>query len=154
MRSAVVASALVFFACASHRGAQAPVALPEVTIVQTAGVAEAARNGTGPIVVRYGIRVANKANVPVTLERVELQSVGDGAYVLPSTEKPFNVTISPDGHEDIAISAGAFVTQNTIAGANGPVTLRMILHYDSPAGAFRQVLVRQVNDRLTGRIPQ
>ena len=157
MRNAVAVSfllaAVALTACA-HRAATAPVALPEVTIVQTSGVGLAARNVTGPISVRYAVRIKNVAAQPITLKRIQAQSVGAGAYMLPSTSKPFNVTIAPESHQDVELWASALIEDPTITGANGPVTLRLILYLDSPLGPFENVVVQQVNDRLTGDIPQ
>jgi hypothetical protein len=153
MRKALAVSFLLVAACA-HQGAKAPVALPEITIVQTSGVAFAARDVTGPIPVRFAVRVRNVAAQPVTLQRIQAQSVGTGAYTLQTTSRPFNVTIPAASSQDVEFWANAVVERTTIVGANGPVTLRLILHFDSPVGAFEDVLVTQVNDRLTGEIPQ
>ena len=69
------------------------------------------------------------------------------------TIKPFETAIAAASHEDVELSAGAFVESNSVVGANGPVTLRLILFFDSPKGPFQHVVVQQVNDRLTGEIP-
>jgi hypothetical protein len=156
MRKAAVVSLLLVAAgstACAHR-ATAPMALPEVTIVQTSGVGLAARHVTGPIAVRYAVRIRNVAAQPITLKRIQAQSVGAGAYTLASTSKPFNVTIAPESHQDVELWASAFIEDATITGANGPVTLRLILYLDSPLGPFENVVVQQVNDRLTGEIPQ
>jgi hypothetical protein len=153
MRKAVIGFSVLLVAACASRGAKAPVALPEVTIVQTGGVANAARSVTGPIPVRYAIRVANQAKETVTLKRIEMSSMGAGAYTLPSTSRPFDVAIPPDGYKDVEVFASAVVEQATIVGANGPVTLRLILHYNSAHGQFQDVVVQQVNDKLTGEIP-
>jgi hypothetical protein len=152
MRKAIVVSLLFFAAACAHRTATAPMALPEVTIVQTSGVGLAAHNVTGPISVRYAVRVQNAASQPITLKRIQAQSLGAGAYTLGSTSKPFNVTIAPESHQDVELWASAIIDQATINGANGPVTLRLILFFDSPLGPFQDVVVQQVNDRLTGEI--
>jgi len=153
MRNVVALTTLLFVACASQRVAQAPVTLPEVIIVQTAGVAAAARHITGPIAVRYAIRVSNKATETITLTRIQVQSVGSGAYTLRDTAKPFAKVIAPGSHEDVELSAGAFVESSSVVGANGPVTLRLMLFFDSAKGPFHRMIVQQVNDNLTGEIP-
>jgi len=154
MRKAVIAVLFLSLACASHRGANAPVTMPEVTLVQTGGVASAARNIAGPIPVRYAIRVVNKASEPITLMRIDMQSIGTGAYTLTSTSRPFKTAITPESYQDVEIATTAIVENPTILGANGPVTIRVILQFDSPLGKFQDVVVQQVNDKLTGEIPQ
>ncbi|HKR66280.1 MAG TPA: hypothetical protein VJZ00_21305 [Thermoanaerobaculia bacterium] len=148
----VVAVSFLFLAACAHHGAKAPVTLPEVTVVQTSGVSIAARDVTGPIPVRYAVRVRNQADQPITLKRIQAQSIGAGAYTLPSTSRPFNAVIEPAGQQDVQFWASAVVEYNTITGANGPVTLRLILNFDSPLGSFQDVVVQEVNDRFTGEI--
>jgi hypothetical protein len=154
-KSLIAAAVLVLAACASsnNSGAKAPVPLPEVTIVQTGGVANAARNMTGPIPVKYAVRVANKASEPITLKRIALSTVGAGAYTLANASRPFNVSIAPDSHEDVEIQANAVVENSTILGANGPVTMRLILYFDSAKGQFQDIVVQEVNTSLTGEMP-
>jgi len=152
MRNAIGLCVLFLAACAS-RGSKAPVALPEITIVQTGGVANAARHVTGPIPVRYAVRVQNRAKEQITLKNIQLQSLGDGAYRIGPVSRPFNAAIAPETYEDVEIWANAIVDFSTITGANGPVTLQVILQFDSPLGKFQNVVVQQVNDNLTGEIP-
>ena len=123
-------------------------------IVQTAGVASAARDVTGPIPVRYAVRVRNQAKVPIKLKTIQVQSVGAGAYTIQTASRPFDVNIAPEAYQDVEFWASAVVQYNTIVGANGPVTLRLILTFDSELGSFQDVVIQQVNDRLTGEIPQ
>jgi hypothetical protein len=153
MRKAVVGFSVLLLAACASRGSKAPVTLPEVTIVQTGGVPSVARGITGPIPVRYAIRVQNQAKETITLKRIELSSVGAGAYTLSNASRPFDESIAPGAYKDVEIVANAVVQQQTILGANGPVTMRLILHFDSPLGGFQDVVVQQVNDKLTGEIP-
>jgi hypothetical protein len=154
MRKTLVFSLLLFAACASRRAVS--VTRPEVDIVQTSAIPVAARHVTGAIPVRYVVRVANRAGEPITLKQIQAQSVGAGAYTLQSSSTPFDVTIAPEKFQEVEFWANAFIEQATIAGANGPVTLRLVLHFDSSSGVFEEIVVRQVNERtgVTGQGPR
>jgi len=143
MRKAV-ALALLFAACASN--SKAPVTRPEVRIAQISGVPVAARHVTGPIPVQYAVRVTNRASEPITLKRIDVSSMADGAYTVRASSTPFNVTIAPEKHGEVDFWANAIVEQATISGANGPVTLRLVLFFDTPVGPFEEIVVRQVNE--------
>ena len=140
--------ALLFTACASTR-ATAPITKPEMRIVQTSTIPAAARHVTGNIPVSYAMRIANRADETITLKRVTLQSVGAGAYTI-STSLPFDVTIAPAQFQTIEFSAGA-VASTSVVGVNGPVSLRVIAHFNSPVGEFDEIVVQQVNDQRAAR---
>ena len=156
MRKALVVSLLFFAACASSRRPTAPVTRPEIDIAQISAVAVAARNVTGPIPVRYAVRIANRASEPITLKRIQSQSIGAGAYTLQPNTTPFNVTSAPDKFQEVDFWTNAIVERTTISGANGPVTLRLVLHFETQDGAFEEIVVRQVNERtgLAGEGPK
>lgn len=152
-RLAVAALFFLFFlfaaACASTR-AKGPVPSPEILIVQTSGIPSAARGVSGSIPVRYAVRVTNTAAETITLRRLTVQSVGSGAYTLGGTSMPFNAEIAPGTHREVEFWASAYVSDPTILGANGPVTLRVIARFDSPKGEFDEVVVRQINSMNGG----
>lgn len=149
----LLASAVLFLAACTSTRATAPVTSPEIRIVQTSGVPSAARNMAGPIPLRYAVRVTNRAKEPITLKRITAQSIGSGAYELRSQSKPFNEEIAPDVRRDVEFWASGFVADPTILGANGPVTIRLIVHFDSPKGEFDEFVVQQVNATGSGQEP-
>lgn len=125
-------------------GRKSPVAEPEVAIEQLSNVAPAARGVSGGLSVHYRVRVHNVANEPVTLKRIDLGSVGYGAYNLGPLSRPFDVTIKAGGHSTVDVFAPAQVADPSVAGANGPVTLRAVMLFDSPSGQLQTVITQQV----------
>jgi len=119
---------------------------PEVTFTQTNVVAEVARDITGNVPVRYQVRVANKSGEPITLTRIDVQSLGAGAYTLIPQSRPFKQKIAPDHFEVVEFWAPAYIGDPTVYGANGPVTLRAVAHFDSPVGQFQSIVVQQVHE--------
>ena len=126
---------------------KAKVALsePEVTVIQISTIPNAARNMAGSIPVRFAIRVQNTSGEVITLKRVELNSVGQGAYDLRNAVSPFEVKIAPGQTQTVEIPAMAVVSDPTIIGANGPVTIRSIASFDSGVGQFQKITVGQVH---------
>ena len=122
---------------------------PELTFTQTSLVPQVARDITGNIPVHYQVRVANKSGEPITLTRLDVQSVGVGAYALRPQSRPFKQTIAPDHFEIVEFWMPAIIEDATVYGANGPVTLRAIAHFDSPVGQFDHVTIQQVHEHPT-----
>jgi len=134
--------------CASggSGGATANLAKPEIQIVQTSTVPSAARYVEGNLPVQFRVRVSNKAGEPITLKRIALRSVGQGAYNVNGYSQAFNLTIEPDQFQEVEFFVPANIDIVTMAGANGPVTLRGTYYFDSAVGKFEEILVQQVND--------
>ena len=145
--SAAVAGG-VLAGCSSGGGsAAAPANLikPEIEIVQTSEVPSAARHVSGNLPVQFRVRVTNKSAEPLTLKRIALRSVGQGAYNVNGYSQAFNQTIEPDQFQEVEFYVPANIDIVTLQGANGPVTLRGTYFFDSPAGKFEQILISQVN---------
>ncbi|HEX8170373.1 MAG TPA: hypothetical protein VF824_07530 [Thermoanaerobaculia bacterium] len=131
--------------CAS--APKAPVTRPAVKIVQTSGVPAAARNISGAgIAVAYRIAIENRADEAIKLERITMQSVGEGAYTMYEVKRPYDVTIDAHQTREVDFTGEATAT-GSISGANGPVTMRAILHFATPKGSFEEVTLQQVHDR-------
>ena len=155
MRNALAAASAVVLltlaGCASSQSASglgsasANIIEPELEIRQLSHVPIAARHATGATPVKYEFRVANRSAEWIKLVRVDVQSVGLGAYRVDSTSRPVGKRIEPDEFQTFEFWIPAVVEMETVVGANGPVTLRAVAHFDSAVGQFEKVYVRQVN---------
>ena len=147
LRSLAALGMTVALACTSAApdSKKAPLEEPEIQITQLSNVAEAARNITGPISVQYRVAIQNRAKVPITIKRVDVISIGSGAYNLRPTSTAFNVPLSPGEASAVEFWAPASISDPTILGANGPVTVRTTVYYDSPLGASQSIVVQQVH---------
>jgi hypothetical protein len=150
MRKLIAASAALLTLAACSSGAQKlRLPRPEVQIVQTSSVPMAAKDVEGTISVHYAVRVANKANETITLKRVSVQTIGEGAYHLGPTSSPFDVAIAPGAFEDVQFWV-AGVTGRSVVGANGPVTVRVTCEFDSAsADTFQSIATQVVNARTS-----
>jgi hypothetical protein len=139
--------------CKTSRGTGlASIPEPDVVIAQMSSVASVARHVTGGTPVQLIVQITNNAAQPITLKRVQAQSVGQGAYTITegmadNSAHPFDVLIPPTATRSVTFWVSA-IANDTIVGTNGPVTLRMIANFDSPAGKFRSIVVQQVHDSV------
>jgi len=149
----LLSAALVTTGCKSSSGTGlASIPEPDVVIAQMSSVASIARHVTGGTPVQLIVQITNNATQPITLKRVQAQSVGQGAYTITegmsdNSAHPFDVLIPPAATRSVTFWVAA-IANDTIIGTNGPVTLRMIANFDSPAGKFRSIVVQQVHDSV------
>ncbi|MCU1350338.1 MAG: hypothetical protein JWO56_3368 [Acidobacteria bacterium] len=151
---AAAVAALTLTACASGRPesglGKATVAVtdPEIQITQLSMVPGAARYISGGLPIKYVVKVANHDKQPITLTRIDVQSIGAGAYTLNPTSRPFKMKVAPDGLMAAEFWVPAVIDDITVYGANGPVTLRCVAQFDSPVGQFQRVFVQQVHENM------
>lgn len=150
---ASIVSVVLLASCASSLRTEVPTQLlpPEFVIAQVGGVGGAARNMSGPLPIQFQIEVRNPSGSPITLNRIQLESIGEGAYTVRPSSKPFDSRIEA-GQSTVVEMWTPAVSSDTILGVNGPVTLRMIATFKSEFGAFQRVVVTQVNDGGGNRV--
>ena len=148
MRKSLAVIALVLIGgCASQRNNGPAVAQPQVSIDQLSSAPAVAEHETGGMPVQYRLSVTNTAQFPITLKRIDVQSVGSGAYDVNPTSLPYDVVIQMGATESVDFWVPATATVS-VAGANGAVALRVVTLYDSASGKFQNVSVRQVMGRI------
>lgn len=148
MRTSMAFLAMMFAAaCASQRNNATVVAEPEIALQQLSSTPAAAEHETGGMPVQFRLSVANTAAFPITLKRLDLQSVGFGGYEVNPTSLPFNVVIPPGSDVSVDFWVPA-IAKTSVAGANGAVAVRLVSQFDSPSGVFQNVAVRQVMGRI------
>jgi hypothetical protein len=161
MRKLAIALSLVLVgACASGNDtnatsnnstdANAPSPAPQVQIMQIGGVPPAARHVRGGVSVQYAVEVANPSSEAITLKRINVQSVSDGAYNVRHSQ-PFDKLIPASERHVVEFFAPAYASGNSVVGANGPVTVRVIAQFDGPRGGFQQVVTQVVNSGSSGQ---
>ena len=118
---------------------------PEIHITQLSNVSEAARHITGGLSVQYKVDVINRAATPITIKRIDVISLGSGAYSVRPTSYPVDKAIAAGESAVLQFWVPAKIDDPTIVGANGPVSLRVTLQYETPAGMTQAIVVQQVN---------
>jgi hypothetical protein len=142
---------LVTFACVSgQRPSEIPQ--PQIQIRQVGGPESTGvtRNLTGGMPVRLQITVANPSSKTIRVEKLEIHSVGMGAFEVPNASRPVNQSIA-SGQAGLIDFWTAAYSQGSISGPAGPVTLRLTLYFSSDLGDFREVYTETVNTSRTPR---
>jgi hypothetical protein len=140
---------VVLAACASgDKTAKVDIPQPDIAVEQLSSTPAVAEHVTGGVPIYLGVAVTNRANVPITLKRLNIQSMGSGGYNVPSQSRPINKVIPPEGTDQEQFWVSGYADPS-VAGVNGAVALRVIAQFDSPKGAFETATVHQV----TGRLP-
>ena|ERR1051326_7499719 len=140
----LVSIAIVAAACASSsNNLKGDLAQPTVEVQQLSAQPVVAEHVTGGIPIYLGVAVTNNAQIPITLKRVNVTSLGSGGYNIPNTSRPFSKVIEPGATEQVQFWVPAFADQS-VAGVNGAVAVRAIVQFDSAQGAFENSSVHQV----------
>ena len=101
--------------------------------------------GTNTMPIEYSVRIGNRGQEAFTLKRISVSSVGSGSYALRPEEQVYDVAIAPDTAEAVKLTARGYFSGNANGDASRePVTLRAILYFDAPSGAFRRIVTQNL----------
>ena len=119
---------------------------PEIQIVELYGPSDLRyARGQNTLDAEYGFRIANRSQEQITLRRIDLSSTGGGAYVIRREDRVFNAAIPADTYGDVRMNARVFFNSRADGTTSTePVTVRAVLYFESPSGAFRQILIRNL----------
>lgn len=149
MRKAFAATLVILVSAAcSSTGSDGrkggPDVKPEIQIVQTSNTPLVARHQQGSINVQYAVGVSNRSNENITLKRVTVVSLSEGAYHV-NHSMSYDVGIAPDQFQQVDFWAPAS-TGMSLVGQAGPVTVRVTCEFDSPSGKFQTMVTRVVSE--------
>ena len=131
--------------CATSKQPKAHVPDPGIGIEQVVGPAEVGYP-YGPIEVKYNFAVQNNASEPITLIRIDIQSVNPsgGAYSLRREFHNVRQTIPPN-----SIGIVSFWTRAMSWGRGPretePVTVRGVAYFEAPSGVFQKLFIREIS---------
>ena len=136
----VAVIAVLAVACTSGQTA-APA--PEVKLVQMTAVPDLLLQPQSGVPMQYRLEIGNPFDYPVTLESVEIESVGNsGAYSMRRVRHPFDHVIPAKSKASIDIRAWVQRLQVDMRGdSDNPVMLRGSARFRSAAGVMRRNFV-------------
>ena len=143
-----LAIALLLAACSSSApdaGPKANVPPPQFSIEQTYGPVEA-NFPYGAFEVKYRFEIANRADVPLTLKRITINTLNPegGAYALVSPhDYYFNRSIPAQTSDAVEFWARAYGYGRSMRDTE-PVTVRGVAYFQTPSGYVNQVFVREL----------
>ncbi len=143
MKSAVSALALAFLltACASSNNSNGPNVAVQLAQVSSTNDVFYFR---GPVNVQYQVQITNPTNQPLTLTRLDLQTIGTGAYSLRANGTPMNLKVPPNATTAYLISVWGYSRGGYLASSE-PVTIRGTAYFQGPNGSF----VRLFNQNIS-----
>jgi hypothetical protein len=133
----------LLISCAS--GGSSNNAPPVVIEVRPVGLVPDVLYFPGPIGLQFAVAVSNPTNEPVTMESLNLQSVGPGAFNVRSGSVPVNRTIAPGQTTTFTVSTWGYARGGSLR-AEEPVTLRATGAFRSPS---HHSFIKMVNENLT-----
>ena len=85
--------------------------------------------------VQFALSVANTTNQPVKLNRIEIRTIGSGAYTIRSTSTNINIDIAPGQARTVLLAVWGYSRGGQLASTE-PVTVRATAYFTGPSGAF------------------
>jgi hypothetical protein len=150
MRTLLAAAALAAVACSSSAPGtpkqKAEIPQPDFEIRQLVGPAEL-NYEEGAIEVKFRLEIGNRADVPITLSRIEIMTVNPegGAYTLDRGHRAYYFRKPINAHQQAAIDFWAKAyAYGRGARENEPVTVRGTLYFETPNGYYNQVFVKEI----------
>ena len=146
------AFSVLFIAAACTSGNQlsqnvAHIPQPEITIIGRTDMTNIPTLAAG-IQAHLEFRIVNQAEVPITLRRIDLDSLGGGSIGIQARNRQFNTIIAPHSVQSVDFVTTAFINDPNSFSGRSPVQVRGVAVFDSPDGSLQKVVQQQV--RLDG----
>ena len=123
--------ALLLVGCASSAGDQVSVQLQQLG-------ATSDFRFSGPVTIQLRITVSNPTAQPVTLSRIELRTIGPGAYILQEPSIPLHLAVPAGMTASVTVAARGSSLGGNVQSVE-PVTVRATAYFDAPGGAFVRI---------------
>jgi hypothetical protein len=104
--------------------------------------------GITTIDVQYLITIGNRTKVPVTVERITLQSIGNSAFEIPTRSRPFQTAIAPGEKKPFRFWAAANVTDPSVIRDPAIIRLEVTAKSDEDGTQRKESFMRRVNGRV------
>jgi hypothetical protein len=150
MRTLLAAIAIICAACSSSTPAapkqKAEIPAPDFEIRQIVGPREL-NYEEGPIEVKFRIDIGDRADVPITLSRLEIVTANPqgGAYTLDSSRRAYYFRKVINAHQNATVEFWAKAYgYGRSSRENEPVTIRGTLYFETPNGYYNQVFVKEI----------
>lgn len=85
------------------------------------------------------VRATNRATVPITVRRIEVDAPGMGQYTLGRAVRDYRDTLAPGETKDMTVFATAYA--QTTRRPTEPLQLRVIVEFEAGESRWREVLM-------------
>jgi uncharacterized protein (UPF0261 family) len=144
----VVAVSVLFIAAACTSGNQlsnnvAHIPQPEITIIGRTDMTNIPTVAAG-VPAHFEFRIVNQADVPITLRRIDLDSLGGGSIGIQAKNRQFNTVVAPHSVQSVDFVTTAFINDPNSFSGRSPVQVRAAALFDSQAGSLQKIVQQQV----------
>jgi LEA14-like dessication related protein len=147
MRKLITLSALLIAAaCTSGNQLSQNVAhipSPDITILGRTDLTNVPTVASG-VEAHFELRILNQADVPITLRRVDLESLGGGDIAIQSRNRQYKTVIEPHTTQSVDVMTTAYINDPNGFASRSPVQIRMTVLFDSSQGSLQKVVQQQV----------
>jgi len=150
MRTLLAAAVITLAACSSSAPAtskpKAQIPAPDFELRQIMGPPEF-NYVDGPFEVKFRLDIGDRADVPITLSRVDIMTVNPpgGAYTLSRGHRSYYFHKTIDAHQATSIEFWAkAIGYGKNTRENEPVTIRGTLYFETPNGYYNQVFMKEI----------
>ena len=147
MRKLIALSALLIAAaCTSSNQVSlnaAHIPSPDVTIIGRTDLTNVPTVASG-VEAHFELRILNQAEIPITLRRVDLESLGGGGIAIQSKNRLYDTVIQPHTAQSVDVMTTAFINDPNGFVGRSPVQIRMTALFDSSQGSLQKVVQQQV----------
>ena len=98
----------------------------------------------GSVNIRFVLSAANTTKDAVKLTRIEIRTIGTGAYTIRPTTTQINIDLAPGEQKSVALAVWGYARGGTLSSTE-PVILRGTAYLTGPSGAF----MRLINEYIT-----
>jgi len=96
-----------------------------------------------PVNIQFALSMTNTTKPPVTLDRIEIRTVGSGAYTIRPTTTSINANLAPGESKSMPITIWGYARGGQMSSTE-PVTLRGTAYLRGPSGAFLRVFTEYI----------
>jgi hypothetical protein len=147
MRNALTFTALLIAAACSSSNQlsqnAAHIPQPEITIIGRTDLVNIPSIAAG-VPAHFEFRIVNQADVPITLRRIDLDSLGGGSIGIQARNRQFDTVIAPHQAQSVDFLTTAFLNDPNSFNGRSPVQIRAVALFDSPAGSLQKIVQQQV----------
>lgn len=133
----IAALVLLAAACGSGGGSQRPPNVPQPVIdVRLAHPIFFGSQSSAPANIE--VTVTNRASVPITVRRIEVDSPGMAQYTLRHTIRQFRDTVQPGESKDLTVFATAVTSTSR---PTEPLSIRAIFEFELEGKFWREIVL-------------
>jgi hypothetical protein len=135
----------VLAGCASSAATSSNAPPLQLTLLQRGAPAADVFYFRGPVNIQYDLAIKNPTNDQYTLRRLDIQSIGQGAYRVRTGSQPMAQKVNPNGTTTVHLSTWGQSTGGFISSGE-PVTVRVIAQFETPGGkSFQRVFTETLS---------